>query len=116
MPDPTRAKPTGAKTTGAESAGDQGELRSLRAVDRTLGELRRGDWVVIHRAGGEAALALAAEHASKAALAPLESWGEGEGGGEPTLVLTAHRAGVLNIRPSGGDVVLLPLAPCRYPP
>ncbi|MEE8544318.1 MAG: GTP cyclohydrolase II [Alphaproteobacteria bacterium] len=97
MPDPTAAKPTG----------HQASPRSLRAVDRAVGELRRGDWVVIHEASGVAALALAAEHASAEALAALEGWG----GREPLLVLTAHRAGVLNIRPTGEEVVLLPLEP-----
>jgi GTP cyclohydrolase II len=116
MPDstiakPTGAKPTGAESTGAESPGDEGAPRALRAVERALGELRRGDWVVIHRAGGEAMLALAAEHASRAALAALASWGGGGGGDGATLVLTAHRAGVLNIHPTGEDVVLLPLEP-----
>ena len=75
-----------------------------RAVDRATGELRRGDPVVILDRGG-AAVVLAAEHASAETIEQLKSWDDGV----PVLVLTAHRAKVLRIRPRGEEVVLLSL-------
>ena len=78
-----------------------------RAVERAVAELRRGDAAAILDQGGGAVVALAAELLSAEALVRLRGWDDAA----PLLVVTAHRARVLNIRPTGEDVVLLPLGP-----
>ena len=80
----------------------------LRGVERAIGELRRGEPVLLYDAGGTAALVLAAEQVGEAGLARLEALA----GGEVLLVLTARRASALGLGPdvallaSGGAVVL----------
>ena len=80
----------------------------LRAVERAIGELRRGEPVLLHQTDGAAALILAAEQASEAGLARLGALA----GGAALLVLTAQRASALGIAqedapPAGGAVVAL---------
>ena len=80
----------------------------LRGVERAIGELRRGEPVLLFDPDGTAALVLAAEQVSEAGLARLEALA----GGEVLLVLTARRASALGLGPddallaSGGAVVL----------
>ena len=78
-----------------------------RTVDRAKADLRRGLPVVLHGADG-AMLALAAEQATDAALARLADAG---GAGAAALALTAERASVLHINPTGHRVILVPLTP-----
>jgi len=67
----------------------------LRAVERAIGELRRGEPVLLYQTDGAAALILAAEQTSEAGLARF-----GElAGGAALLVLTARRASALGIGP-----------------
>jgi GTP cyclohydrolase II len=69
----------------------------LRAVERAIGELRRGEPVVLTEAGG-GALMLAAEQVDDAGLARLRHLGEGA---SPLLVITARRAAALGLPPAG---------------
>ncbi len=83
----------------------------LRAVERAIGELRRGEPVLLYDADGTAALILAAEQVSDEGLARLAALA----GGEALLTLTARRARALGIgqaeAPSAaGGVVALTLA------
>ncbi len=78
----------------------------LTAVDRAIGDFRRGLAVAIAAPDG-GALALAAEAATPAALADLRAAATAP----PVLALTASRARALSIRPSGHDVLLVPLEP-----
>ena len=86
----------------------------LRAVERAIGELRRGDPVLLSAADGAAALVLAAEQAREDALDRLSQ----ATGAAPMLLLTARRAGALGLgRAAGaagiagaGDVVALSAA------
>jgi GTP cyclohydrolase II len=83
----------------------------LRAVERAIGELRRGEPVLLYRPDGAAALILAAEQVSDGCLARLEALA----GGSVLLVLTARRARALGVRQAdavldSGGVVALELA------
>ncbi|MCH8809582.1 MAG: hypothetical protein IH993_07100, partial [Proteobacteria bacterium] len=71
----------------------------LRAVERAIGELRRGEPVLLYRTDGAAALILAAEQTSEAGLARLGALA----GGAALLVLTARRASALGIGPGIGQ-------------
>jgi len=77
---------------------------ALRAVSRAIGELRRGDPVLLHGPGGGAALILAVEAAHPDTL----SWIFGAGSGEPFLMLTGRRATALGLAPADGGVAALP--------
>ncbi len=70
----------------------------LRAVERAIGELRRGEPVLLHQTDGAAALILAAEQTSEAGLARLGVLA----GGAALLVLTARRASALGIGHGNG--------------
>ncbi len=77
---------------------------ALRAVERAIGELRRGDPVLLHDPNGEAALVLAVEAAREGSL----SWMSGSSGcGDSSLLLTGRRAAALGLAPGGGGVVAL---------
>lgn len=76
----------------------------LRRVDRAVADLRRGLPVVVIGTDG-AGLVLAAEQATGAELTALAAAAKEP----PALVLTAHRANVLRILPSGYDVQLVPI-------
>ncbi|USG61439.1 GTP cyclohydrolase II [Sneathiella marina] len=78
------------------------ELKKLRNVDRAIADLRRGLPVVII-AGSEASVVLATEMAFAGELKELENLG----GTPPVLALTAHRANVLHIKPTGDPAVRL---------
>ena len=78
------------------------ELKRLRAVDRAIADLRRGLSVIV-RGEGEASLVLATEMAFDVELEDLAA----KSGETPVLALTAHRANVLHIPPTGDDVVRL---------
>jgi len=78
----------------------------ILAVERAGAELRRGLPVAI-TAPDIAALALAAEFATPAALDRLSHLVEGP----LSLMLTARRALALNIRPNGQQTVRIPLTP-----
>ena len=71
----------------------------LRAVERAIGELRRGEPVLLYQTDGAAALILAAEQTSEAGLARLGALA----GGAALLVLTARRASALGIGPGIGE-------------
>lgn len=78
------------------------ELKKLRNVDRAIADLRRGLPVVV-MADNEASVVLATEMAYPVELNELENLG----GTPPVLVLTAHRANVLHIKPTGDPAVRL---------
>ena len=79
---------------------------SLLAVDRAVSELRRGRVVAIAGAGGRAALALAAEAATPATLADLESRARARA----VLAITGRRAKVLGLCDSESRVIALTAA------
>tara|TARA_R100000005_G_scaffold88115_1_gene57785 strand:- start:742 stop:1863 length:1122 start_codon:yes stop_codon:yes gene_type:complete len=79
---------------------DETDLGRLRAVDRALADLRRGLSLIV-RGDNEAALILATEMAYDPELSALGA----RSGEAPVLVLTAHRANVLHILPTGDDAV-----------
>ena len=78
------------------------ELKRLRAVDRAIADLRRGLSVVV-TGENEASLVLATEMAFDPELETLAA----RSGTEPVLALTAHRANVLHIPPTGDDTIRL---------
>jgi len=80
------------------------DRRALVAVERALGEFRRGRPVLL-RADGEAAVAVAAEAAMPDTLERLSALG----GAATVLALTGSRARALNILPTGHPLILLPL-------
>ncbi len=77
-------------------------------VDRAAHEMRRGRAVLLQLEAGGSALICAAETLSETALALAL----GLAGDKPeaALALTAQRAAVLHIMPTGYDTILLPLA------
>ncbi len=76
----------------------------LRRVDRAVGDLRRGLPVVVDGPDG-ASLVFPAELLRDADLTLLAK----ETGADPYLILTAERANVLHVLPSGHDVQLVPV-------
>ncbi len=70
----------------------------LRAVERAIGELRRGEPVLLYQTDGAAVLILAAEQTSEAGLARLGALADGAA----LLVLTARRASAVGIGPGNG--------------
>lgn len=76
--------------------------RGLAAVERAAAELRRGRMVVVADDLGAVILA-PAETANPAVLSDLARLG----GAAPALALTANRAAVLHINPSGRDIELI---------
>ena len=78
------------------------ELKRLRAVDRAIADLRRGLSVIV-KGETEASLVLSTEMAFDAELETLAA----RSGTDPVLALTAHRANVLHIKPTGDDAVRL---------
>ncbi|MCG8509318.1 MAG: GTP cyclohydrolase II [Rhodospirillales bacterium] len=76
---------------------------SLLAVERAVGELRRGCPVAIKAGGGEAALALATEAATDESLARLREVSQGK----VNLAITARRAEVLGLGTRDATVVIL---------
>src|SRR5579864_6197931 len=85
------------------------DSRSLRKVDRVIGDLRRGAIVIV--AGSEECLAVqAAENATEESLAQLSRLGNGP----LALALTRRRAAALGLAPAAsapGGTVLLALPP-----
>lgn len=79
------------------------EPSSLLSVDRAVSELRRGQVIALRAAGGEAALALAAEAATEESLATLARLGKGRA----RLAITARRAEVLGLGAPAASVVIL---------
>src|SRR5690606_29867298 len=73
------------------------------AVDRAGHELRRGRPVLLTLDTGRTVV-LAAETLTESALDAALAWGDGY------LALTASRAAVLHIGPTGHDTILLPVA------
>ncbi|WP_448192178.1 GTP cyclohydrolase II [Azospirillum sp. sgz301742] len=71
---------------------------AMRAVDRVLAALRRGEAVAVACADGSVALALAVETVGADALARLKRLA---GGGDPVLAVTRRRALVLGAVPAG---------------
>ena len=71
----------------------------VRAVDRVLAALRRGETVAVAGADGTLALALAVETVTPEALARLTRLA---GGSEPVLAVTRRRALMLGVAPQGG--------------
>jgi len=76
---------------------------SLLMVDRAVSELRRGRIVALRAAGGEAALALAAEAATPGMLAEIAAAGRSP----PRVAITARRAEVLGLAAGKAAVVVL---------
>ncbi|MBM3565199.1 MAG: GTP cyclohydrolase II [Alphaproteobacteria bacterium] len=79
---------------------------SLLAVDRAVSEFRRGRAVVLAGGGGRAALALAAEAVTPAALNELEARARARA----VLAITGRRAKVLDLCDSSARVVALTAA------
>lgn len=80
------------------------DLRIVRRVDRVAADLRRGTPVVI-RGIDSVGVVLSAETASAQEYAELRDLADGG----VSLALTARRANVLHILPSGHDVQLVPI-------
>ena len=76
---------------------------ATRSVDRAISDIRRGLPAIVTGVGAEFAVAFAAEQTTGEALA----WLANLGGGYPTLAITAERAAVLRIPPTGADVAIL---------
>jgi GTP cyclohydrolase II len=87
---------------------DKAQRRALRRVDRAIGELRRGLPVVIE-AATDAGAVLAAELVTDGWIAECADTASAK----PTLGLTARRANILHILPSGHDTQLVPI-PDRF--
>ncbi|MBX6321896.1 MAG: GTP cyclohydrolase II RibA, partial [Rhodospirillaceae bacterium] len=86
--------------------GGQGPT-ALIPVDRAVGDLRRGGFVVLHGSGGAAALVQAAETAEDGALQRLR----GLCSGVPVVALTVQRAAALGLPHDGEAVVTRTLDP-----
>lgn len=80
------------------------DLRIVRAVDRAAADLRRGAPVVVQGAN-QNGIIVAAETASSIEMQELLALA----GGPAALALTARRANVLHILPSGHPVQLVPM-------
>jgi len=96
---------------GAASArpGEPRRRASLRAVDRAVSDLRRGDFVLVRPDQGPALLALAGEFATAEGLATLRRLS----GLDPWVLITGQRAAALGLDPGpeagpGGVVRLEP--------
>ena len=76
--------------------------QALVHVDRAAGELRR-DCPVVVSGGGRGASGGAAETATPATLDRLRALS----GQDPVLAITANRASVLHVNPTGEDVLLI---------
>lgn len=83
------------------------ERKNQIAAERAIAEFRHGRPVLLHGDNGDAALALSAELAAPDWLSRLKN----VGGNATVLALTRTRALALSVRPTGHDVVLLPLTP-----
>jgi len=80
----------------------------LRAVDRAVGELRRGEPVLLYDSAGSTALVLAAEQVDDAGLARFRQLAETP---TPLLIITVRRAAALGLplrETGGGPVALAP--------
>jgi GTP cyclohydrolase II len=77
-----------------EVADPAGDPAAVRAVERAIGDLRRGEPVLLHGAGA-AALVLAAESVRDESLARMAL----AGGKRPNLLLTGRRAAALGLSP-----------------
>lgn len=77
--------------------------RVTRAVDRAVSDIRRGLPIIVTDADSECVVACAAEQVASELLVELAQFG----GTPPTLAITAERAAVLHIPPSGTDVTVL---------
>ena len=85
---------------------DPAKPATSRRVEAALSALRRGDPVMIAGAEDETPeIAIAAELAREDSLALLRQWGDGL----PSLLITANRAAILHIPPSGEDILQLPM-------
>jgi len=82
---------------------DPAKPASSRRVEAAIAALRRGEPVMI--AGETVEIALAAELAREDSVTLLRQWGDGR----PTLLLTANRAAILHIPPTGEDILQLPM-------
>ena len=89
--------------TTSEQNTSGGGAKALIAVERAIAEYRRGRPVLLRGPDGATAVALAAEMAMPAMFDRVKSLGHA------VLALTDARARALNIRPSGHDVILVPL-------
>lgn len=81
------------------------ERKTLIAAERAIAEFRRGRPVLLRAPDGSEAMALSAELAGPDWL----RWLKDLGGAGTVLALTQSRALALRVRPTGHDVVLLPL-------
>ncbi len=77
--------------------------RSIRSVDRAISDLRRGLPVVVAAGGFEYVVAVPAEQVTKDTADFLSEIGDVP----PVMVITAERAAVLHIPPSGAAVTAL---------
>lgn len=75
---------------------------SLRAVERALADFRRGIPVIIS-SGGEALMAISTEMATGSLIEQMRGWSDAE----VKMTLTAHRANVLHLKPTGADTILV---------
>ncbi|MCH8181747.1 MAG: GTP cyclohydrolase II [Proteobacteria bacterium] len=90
--------PTGESNAGAPAAAKG----AFRQVGRAVADVRRGVPVAVLD-GGAGCLVVATELADEETIAALEEAGAGRAG----IALSAHRARVLNIAPTGRDAVVL---------
>lgn len=84
---------------------EEKNIPNIRAVDRAGGDLRRGIPVIIRGEDDSCVIALSAETASEGEISEMLRVSTSE----PLLALTATRANILRILPSGHPVQLVPL-------
>ncbi len=94
--------PTGESKAGAPGAG----TGAFRQIGRAVADVRRGVPVAVLD-GGAGCLVVATELADEETIAALED----AGAGRVRVALSAHRARVLNIAPTGRGVVVLAAPP-----
>ena len=94
--------PTGESKAGAPAAGKG----AFRQIGRAVADIRRGVPVAVLE-GGTGCLVVAAELADAETIAALEDAGTGS----VKIALSAHRARVLNIPPTGHGTVVLAAPP-----
>ncbi|WP_281018667.1 MULTISPECIES: GTP cyclohydrolase II [unclassified Minwuia] len=87
-----------------QSEDETSDLRHVRQVDRAAADLRRGMPVIV-RGAAQSGIIVSAETATAEEYGELLAMAEGG----VSLALTARRANVLHILPSGHDVQLVPI-------
>jgi GTP cyclohydrolase II len=95
--------PPDARSTSAPRPGESARRASLRTVDRAVGDLRRGDFVLVRPDAGPALLAQACEFCTAESLATMQRLT----GMRPAALITRQRAAALGLsRETDGALAL----------